>query len=166
MSMGDLFELRSDLDEPRLRAFQVMRETPHLTWLLLTKRVQALELLPPDLNAQRDRILLGATIGTQQAAKAPFIVDFISAEPLLEAVDLRPWIRWGAKTVIVGGESLGSRPGRECRLEWVRNIRNQCAEEGAHFFPKQLHIDGRLVHDPSEFPEDLRVRELGWRLPT
>ncbi len=165
MSMGDLFELRPELDEPRKRAFQVMRETPHLTWLLLTKRVEALELLPHDLGEQRNRILVGATVGTHRAAHSPFIVDFISAEPLLEAVDLRSWISWGAKTVIVGAESAGQRPGRECRIEWVRDIRDQCAEAGVLLFVKQLHIDGKLSHDPAEWPDDLRVRELAWRLP-
>jgi protein gp37 len=41
-SMADFFEDRPDLDEPRLRFLDVMRRTPHLDWLILTKRPEAI----------------------------------------------------------------------------------------------------------------------------
>ncbi len=80
--------------------------------------------------------------------------------------------------VIVGGESgPGARP---CNLHWVRSIRDDCAEARVPCFIKQLGnhpIEGgdfaaktgpiagvRLSDykggDPSEWPEDLRVREF------
>lgn len=37
-SLGDVFEWRNDLAAPRLRLFDLIRRTPHLDWLLLTKR--------------------------------------------------------------------------------------------------------------------------------
>jgi protein gp37 len=37
-SMGDFWEDRPELEAPRLMAFEVIRQTPHLDWLLLTKR--------------------------------------------------------------------------------------------------------------------------------
>lgn len=169
MSMGDLFEERRDLDPLRERAWTVMRETPNLTWLLLTKRPEnAPSMLPADLWLERPNVLVGATIGTQAAAQHPTPVDFISAEPLLESIDLRPWFSqrnsrpFRCQTVIIGGESRGSKPGRECRLEWVRDLVKQGRECHRDVFVKQLHINGRLSHDPSEWPADLRIRELGW----
>lgn len=37
-SLADVFEARPDLIEPRARLFQLVLDTPHLDWLLLTKR--------------------------------------------------------------------------------------------------------------------------------
>ena len=37
-SMSDFFEDRRDLDSARLEALDVIRQTPHLDWLILTKR--------------------------------------------------------------------------------------------------------------------------------
>ena len=58
---------------------------------------------------------------------------FLSIEPLIApigAIDLS-----GIDWVIVGGES---GPGaREMRLEWVRDIRDQCVRAGVPFFFKQ-----------------------------
>lgn len=38
LSLGDVFENRADLVWPRVRLFDLIRRTPHLDWLLLTKR--------------------------------------------------------------------------------------------------------------------------------
>lgn len=89
--------------------------------------------------------------------------------------------------VIVGGESgPGARP---CNVEWIRDIVRQCRESGTHCFVKQLganpvfesswsdadpvitpedgtgdlvpiKLNDRKGADPSEWPSDLRVREL------
>jgi len=69
--------------------------------------------------------------------------------------DCLPKLDW----VIVGAESKGHAPGRECKLEWVRDIRNQCQVAGVPLLIKQLHVDGKLVKDVNEFPEDLRIRQ-------
>lgn len=168
MSMGDLFENRRDLDAPRARAFDVMRATPNLIWLLLTKRPHnAFSMLPNDLLDNNDRILIGATIGTQKAANEPTgPVDFLSCEPLLEHIDIHRWLEMSSlRTIIIGGESSGSRPGRDCPIEAARFVAVQANMAGKCVYIKQLHIDGKLVHDPSLFPADLRVRELAWRTP-
>lgn len=76
--------------------------------------------------------------------RVPAAVRFLSIEPLLGPVDLAyacfngadsfgtmPGIHW----VIVGGESgPGARP---MHPDWVRSIRDQCAEAGVPFFFKQ-----------------------------
>ena len=62
--------------------------------------------------------------------------------------------------VIVGAESRGGGIGRECRIEWVRSIVEQCKAADIPVFVKQLHIDGKLVKDIEKFPEDLRLRQV------
>ena len=70
-------------------------------------------------------------------ARLPASVRFVSAEPLLERIDLTRWLddrtlQW----VIAGGESgVGAR---EMELEWARSLRDQSLNAGAAFFLKQL----------------------------
>lgn len=106
--------------------------------------------------------------------QCPATVRFVSAEPLLGplgVIDLSG-IHW----VIVGGES--GRLARQCRIEWICSIVDQCQNAGVPVFVKQLgavpeySTDGsvsrayirlslrdRKGSDPSEWPADLRVRE-------
>jgi len=112
--------------------------------------------------------------------KIPANVRFLSVEPLLGQVDVASWgWRNASKTdprvdwVIVGGESgPGARP---CNVEWIRDIVRQCKAAGVPCFVKQFGSEwatfqygiGRSpsrLHpkggNPSEWPEDLRVREF------
>lgn len=72
--------------------------------------------------------------------------------------------------LIVGGESgPGARP---CNIEWIRSAVKQCQEAGVPVFVKQLgawpmqsnahpiRLKNRKGGDPSEWPEDLRIREF------
>jgi len=159
MSMGDLFENRSDLVEPRSRAFSLMHQTPHLEWLLLTKRIRNVVGMV-DATPWRwpHNARLGITIGTQEDAweDLPVLADvcaankwsnFVSIEPCLEAIDLGPTVDhldWA----ICGCESRGSRLGRPLQLDWVRSLRDQCQAAGTPFFYKQGPVDGKLVELP------------------
>ena len=70
-------------------------------------------------------------------ARLPAPVRFVSAEPLLGAVDLSPWLRRGdVHWVIAGGESGPSA--RPMDPEWARGLRDQSIEAGVAFFLKQL----------------------------
>lgn len=116
--------------------------------------------------------------------KIPARVRFLSVEPLLGPIKIRafeadgdplylPNIAADIHLVIVGGES---GPGaRLCNIEWIRDIKRQCEAALVPLFCKQLGsfvVEGqeparrtvRLKHpkggDPSEWPEDLRVREF------
>lgn len=64
--------------------------------------------------------------------------------------------------VILGGETIGSKPGREMKIEWAESVVDQCVSAGVPVFVKQLHIDGRGSKDMAEWPESLRRRELPW----
>ncbi len=62
-------------------------------------------------------------------------VRFASCEPLLGALDLRPWLGSGLDWVIVGGESgPGARP---MHPDWARSLRDQCRAFDVPFFFKQ-----------------------------
>jgi protein gp37 len=101
--------------------------------------------------------------------QVPAALRFLSCEPLLGPIDLglkRLGDR-GIDWVIGGGESNG----RPCDVAWIRSIVDQCKSAGVPVFVKQLGSDPRhglerldLRHshggDPSEWPEDLRVREM------
>ena len=69
--------------------------------------------------------------------RLPASVRFVSAEPLLERIDLRPWLDRGVLNwVIVGGES-GPRA-RPMDPDWARDLRDQSVDAGVAFFLKQL----------------------------
>ena len=99
-------------------AWDVMRRTPHLTWLILTKRPERiLKCLPPDWGQGWDNVWLGVSVGIQSSferakilAEIPARIRFISAEPLLEELDFL--IEFNEKSlmlhyqwVIFGGET-------------------------------------------------------------
>ena len=111
-----------------------------------------------------DNVHIGVSISTndelwkvEKLRQIPAAVKFLSAEPLLTSLpdlDLD-----GISQVIVGCESINGRPGRECKIEWVRDVVQQCKAAGVKTFVKQLHIDGKLVRDIKDFPADLRIQE-------
>ena len=114
-SLADVFEERPELVEPRMRLFKLIGSTPHLDWLLLTKRPRvAVEHWPLWCgywcSAQADsaavlrvadgfvlpNVWLGASVEDQKAAderipellKCPAAVRFLSVEPLLGPISL------------------------------------------------------------------------------
>ena len=165
-SMSDLFHEEMP-PEVLKQLFAVMRDCPQHIFQILTKRHRRLAELAPDLE-WHPNIWIGVSVENQVLAderisclvSAPARVRFLSAEPLLEPVELKlSGINW----VIVGGES-----GPRCRLfrpDWARSIRNQCARAGVAFFLKQLggHPDKRDCL--TDFPSDLRIREYPTNVP-
>lgn len=137
-SLADVFDNEVP-DEWRADLWTLIRETPNLRWLLLTKRIgNARKMLPADwpyANAG-----LGATIVTQEEwdrdypklAALPAAFHFVSDEPTLAHIDIgdaRPdWI-------ITGGESGPER--RPLDMDHVRSMRDQCARNGVTFHHKQ-----------------------------
>lgn len=150
----------------RLRAWRVMERCSHHRFLVLTKRA---ERMAGDsyVPAALPNVAMGVTAEHQRAVarRLPYLLmaaptpRFVSCEPLLGGVDLGPWLPrldW----VVVGCESGPNR--RPTDDEWVRRLVQQCRGAGVPVFVKQIEVAGRVSHDPSEWPEDLRVRQLPW----
>jgi protein gp37 len=149
-SMADVFEDRRDLDGKRERLWPIIEQTPHLDWLLLTKRPQNVAHLAPYGNRWPDNVWLGATAETQKwydkrmayLTVIPARVRFLSCEPLLGPLDFSAWIeraRRGAcfpvDWVIAGGES--GHHSRPMHPEWLTSIRDQCKAAKIKFHFKQ-----------------------------
>ena len=92
-----------DADEWRGEAWEIMRRTPHLTYLILTKRPEnIIYRLPVDWMGEYlygggyDNVWLGVTAENQEMAnkripillQIPAVVRFVSCEPLLSDIDL------------------------------------------------------------------------------
>lgn len=137
-----------------------------LTWLFLTKRIgNAVKLARKALKALGwdswpKNIAIGATIVTQEEADrdipkllaAKFALHpafvFLSMEPLMGSVDLRkidagfgPYVdslQDGVDWVITGGETdQGAHKARPTHPDWLRAIRDACAEAGVPYHHKQ-----------------------------
>lgn len=156
-SLADIFDNAVD-PQWRREVFDLIRATPNLDWLLLTKRIGIVQRLFDECHMDRPdggsgydwpaNVWLGASVVNQEEADrdipkllaVPARVRFLSMEPLLGPVDLRqahfapvrlPRVDW----VIVGGESgPGARP---MHPAWARGLRDQCVAAGVPFLFKQ-----------------------------
>jgi protein gp37 len=79
---------------------------------------------------------------------------FISAEPLLERLDLGFDKGYRVHQVITGAESgKKSKDGTGRKIQsmdedWVRALRDQCVDANVAFFYKQNFLKGKKVHLP------------------
>jgi protein gp37 len=142
-SMADVFEDRRDLDVWRDKLWELIAATPRLDWLLLTKRPEVVARLVPWDDAWPQNVWFGTTVEDQDSAvarlsylsKLPAIVRFISAEPLLGPLDVRPWLGSTIDWVITGGES--GPKARPSSPSWFKGLLDQCNETGVAFLFKQ-----------------------------
>lgn len=127
--------------------FALIRSTPDLRWLLLSKRIgNAPKMLPADWDSGAYRhVGLMSTLENQEVwdrdyrkLKAiPAAWHGVSAEPLLGPIDMQVMIAHFGKIdwMITGGESGPNR--RPLDMNAVRSIRDQCAHHGITFHHKQ-----------------------------
>lgn len=169
-SLADVFEgddtmpaeAHQTVREARVRLFDLICRTPHLDWLLLTKRPEnALRIMVeaglyavenPTLPRPQPNLWIGTSVEDQEAAdtripkllNVPAVVRFLSCEPLLGRVCLRDGIGKdgrgtdlnGIGWVIVGGES--GAHARPCDVGLLRGIVRQCQWKPTPVFVKQL----------------------------
>jgi protein gp37 len=179
-SMSDLFHEKLPfhaIDD----VFDVMIQAPWHTYQILTKRARRMREYFESCGNRAEYldkhrgIWMGVSIENREVLdradellKVRAGVLWVSAEPLLSALELRPWLlrEQGISWLVVGGESgAGARP---MDLEWALDLRRQCEEAGAAFFMKQkgevlaraLGCRDRKGADPSEFPDALRVQDF------
>jgi len=95
-SLCDIFDNQVP-QEWRNDLFRVIADTPHLDWLLLTKRIGNVQKF---IKEEIANVWIGATICNQEEAnrdipkllKVPAAKHFLSMEPLLGAVDISRWL--------------------------------------------------------------------------
>ena len=157
-SLADVFDNEIP-DEWGTDLWALLRATPNLRWILLTKRIgNAAKMLPADWPYPNAGLM--ATLANQEEwdrdwpklARTPATWRGVSAEPLLGPIDIgtaKPdWL-------IVGGESGPQH--RHTNPDWVRSLRDQCAANGVAFHFKQwggvrpksngCELDGREYKD-------------------
>lgn len=176
-SLADVFEdwngvvvdaggntVTGSLEYVRSELFALIDKTPHLDWLLLTKRPENIRRMWPLVRrGVEPNVWIGTSVSNQETADkmVPELLKcrdlspclFLSCEPILGPINLiqscppewQPHLRddrisW----VIIGGESgIKARP---CNVEWIRSLRDQCRDAGVACFIKQLGSWSRLSH--------------------
>lgn len=147
-SMCDVFEDHPVIDQERERLWRLIRETPRLDWLLLTKRADRIqECLPAEWGTCWDttyaNVWLGVSIESMDyedradlLVGIPAAVRFVSYEPVLgplDGLDLE-----GIDWLIYGGESGPGRRDADEGLSWARTLRERCRVAGTAFWFKQV----------------------------
>lgn len=131
-----------EADAWREEAWAMIRERKDIDFLILTKRIDRFPVgLPADWGAGYENVNLGCTVETQKLAEErlplflsyPLHRRFVACSPLLEPIDLGPYLH-GVDHVSVSGES--GRAGRPCQYQWVLDIREQCLKAKVTFWFK------------------------------
>jgi len=172
-SMSDLFH--EDVTNQQIcDVLSVCCAHKNVKFQILTKRAERMreffewhhELQPQHDWRHSENIWFGVTTENQITASnriqhllhSPVYIRFLSVEPMLEELSIFTYLEqldW----LVIGAESKGAYPGRECKIEWVRDLVRQAQEANIPVFIKQLHIDGKLIKDVNQFPEDLRLQD-------
>jgi len=133
-------------------------ELPYHTWLLLTKWPNRLwDTIKKFIMPQG--FYFGSSVSNQNTYNNRVLYEMMghintwySVEPMTEPIDLMFDLARGLMPdqVILGGDSTGKY---QLDLDWVRSVRDQCAEASVPFFLKQFNdhklnpeLDG-TVHD-------------------
>ena len=133
-----MFEVMMQAGDARGHVFQVLTKRPGRAVAWWNEHQDHFDNLWPA------NVWIGTSVESQKyaprltvLARLPAPIKFVSAEPLLEALDLTQWLDGGdLQWVIVGGESgPGARP---MSLDWASDLREQSAAASVAFFLKQL----------------------------
>lgn len=188
-----------------IEMWKTMEVTPWHTYVVLTKRAggmmrffKLLHRKPVEFSgiAPLENVYLGVTVEINNARwRIADLLEingykkFISYEPALGSLelsgvcittdkgDIRSWC--DINGIIVGCES--GPHARETKMEWIRDVKNQCVAAGVPVFIKQAKIDGKLVKMPeidgkvwNQLPWEKegivpkriqRKRTRGWKMP-
>lgn len=112
-SMGDVFEDHPQLVDARRRLLDLIVHTPHLDWLLLTKRPENVNWMIEQatgfsessmwFHAVGDHVWIGTSVENQEQAdkriphllEVPAAIRFLSCEPLLGHVNISGYLQRG-----------------------------------------------------------------------
>jgi len=171
-SMADVFELLPG-DHPsadaqghaQIKLFPLIMQTPHLDWMLLTKRpehilkmiefaaVWCFPFTDPDFVAwlvdwvngkPPHNVWLGTSVEDNRVIKrvhdliqTPAVAYFLSCEPVLGEVTLpAEFLSLGTQALVIAGGESGANP-RPMHPAHPRSLRDQCQAHGVPFHFKQ-----------------------------
>lgn len=189
-SLADVFDNQVP-PEWRADLFELIRITPNLIWLLLTKRPQNIVKMVHDSGAiagNGTRYLprnaaIGTTCEDQERAERNLtsllhaayetgpLFTFGSFEPLLGPINISLYLRTAPALdwVIAGGETdQGKHKARPSNPEWIRSLRDQCKRAGTPFHFKQWgewlpgHHYTDGLKDRDSNPEHSRFACMDW----
>jgi len=164
-SLADVFD--NEVDERwRWDLFKLIEDTPHLTWLLLTKRIGNVSKMTDPLKGCRPlppNAAVGATMANQEEydrdrmklwevkQRLQPVFTFGSFEPLLGQIVLD---EYAPDWCIVGGETnQGSHKARHMEPVWAMTMLVQTRDLKRSFFLKQMT-------NKAPVPAGLMIREF------
>lgn len=149
-SWSDFFILEAD--DWRDDAWDIIRKTPHLTYLLLTKRPENIkDRLPNDWPLPN--VWLGVTAENQEQAdkRIPLLLEipaakhFVSIEPMVGSVDLSEWILgFDIEEEIIEGITAGHDPNCDGSCQHCP-VPVQTQELVRHQIPRRPELDWVIV---------------------
>lgn len=176
----------------RVEAWEYIHERSDCLFQIITKRPERVEQCLPnnwyfgDKNGWNN-VLINVTAENENRAweRIPILLDLpirhkgVVIAPMLEQMDIRPFLSSGEiEHVSVGGETYMGFDGlaRELKLEWVKDIMEQCKEYDVSFTFHQTGtrlrlLDGRIIHVNSRderglakfYNYDLHLSDLDWK---
>jgi len=154
--------LLEEADIWRDQAWDMIRERSDLYFLFATKRIDRFDaVLPEDWGSGWENVTVCCTVENRDRAsyrlpiflEAPIKHKCIICEPLLDAVDLTPYLKSSIELVLAGGES--GNEARLCDFDWILSLRDQCRRANVPFRFKQTGAkfikDGKLYNIPRKF---------------
>lgn len=154
--------LIEEADAWREECWQMIRQRQDCTFLFLTKRIERfLNCIPANWGVGYENVVVCCTVENQRNADRKLAVfqslpikhKCITAQPLLERVDLEPYLE-GVELVVVGGES--DAHARPLHYDWVLDIREQCIRKNVSFEFRQCGT--YFVKDGKQY--QLQTKEL------
>lgn len=144
-SLADVFDAEVS-NEWRRDLAKLIRDTPVLDWLLLTKRQSVAEKELPEMVPPDGNVRIGFTVENQPFGDVRLPVlrrlaqqgyrTFVSYEPALGPVDWRPWVECGAIGWLISGSESGAHA-RPAHPDWFRAARDACQRAGVPYHHKQ-----------------------------
>ena len=178
--MGDAFSRASDFGflEEEVIAPILSPDGQRHFWLWLTKRPERMARFGERIGGFPSNVCAMTTVTgaeklhrVDELRRVPAAVRGLSVEPLWDRIPAETLDLTGIDWLIVGGESGRYDAVRTFDLSWARELRDLCRKKRVAFFLKQLgrrpfegeeelRLRDKHGGDWSEWPEDLRVREM------
>ena len=167
-----------EADEWRNEAWEIIKQTPHHTYQILTKRPERIkDCLPEDWGQGYSNVLLGVSVENNDLTHridtllaTPAKYRFVSFEPLLELIPWKPEFA-ALDWIIIGGES-GNKTGkykyRYFSDQWLMPFIYHTRISGPALFIKQLGthhateygLKDRHGGDMTEWADSIQIREF------